>query len=123
MVEMDKWSKDHWGLLAYVETRCVDFKGKLERTHLRCNENKHPLQKGGINPPWQTDYSTRLKEGTIEGHDDWDCLEEMEDAGLIEIISMINGFVEITEKGIKVTHRIRKHKIKGGTFSTFIGKP
>lgn len=58
------FGKDHWSLLAYVETCCVDGQdgiGTLDRRRLRCNENNHPLLKGAYSPTgWQPSYSTRL---------------------------------------------------------------
>ena len=115
--DVTKWGKDHWSLLAYVETACVDEQGKLDRRRMRCNENRHPLM---TNMRWNPDYCTRLKEGKIEGHDDWDCLEDLEVAGFIEIISLINGFVRMTELGMRVATQIRSHKVGGGHFATFV---
>ncbi len=120
MTDLDKWGKDHWSLLAYVETCCVDCT-RLEHNRMRCNENRHPLLKGAAacNMKWENIWSTRLKEGIIQEHDDWDCLNDLEEAGFIEIISMVNGIVEITKKGAEVAHQIRKHKTAGGVFKTF----
>ena len=118
MTDLDKWGKDHWSLLAYVETCCVDDCGTLDRKRMRCNEKRHPLLKA-TSHEWLPTWGTILKKGTIEYHDDWDCLDDLNDAGFVNEISMINGIVSITEKGTKVAHQIRKHKADGGTFSTF----
>jgi len=41
-VEIDKFGKSHWGLLLYIETRCVDYKGKLDFSQMRINGERHP---------------------------------------------------------------------------------
>lgn len=122
-IPIKKWGKDHWGLLAYVETRCVDHKGKLDIKHMRCNEKTHPLHKWQRSGPWhkwQKEWGTKLKNGQmLKNHDDWDCLEDLEREGFLEIISFINGFVKLTEKGIKCSAEIRNHKVNGGQFNSF----
>ena len=84
---------------------------------------------------WQTKWGTRLKgyfrgkDGHIDEsrqlphHDDWDCLEDMEEAGLIEIVSVINAIVTMTPKGIKLAAFVRAHKARGGNFAGFEFKP
>jgi len=119
MISLKEWGKDHWSLLAYLETRCVDNEGFIDNRHLRCNEDKHPFQKGAGNPKWESNYSTILKEGMREGHDDWDCLFDMEHAGLVTVYSLVNRRVEMTAAGIEISKMIREHKMKGGTFKTF----
>lgn len=135
---VEKFGKDHWSTFAYVETCCVDGKegvGQLERQRMRCNPERHPLlhtSPGG----WRDAYSTRLAgffdfadrndpEKAIEaglmlrGHDDWDCLDDLEAAGLIEVQSLANGFVTMTEKGMEVAGELRTHKAAGGHFAGF----
>jgi len=119
MTIIQDWGRDHWGLLAYVETRCVDYEGKLALGHMRCNEAKHPLLKV-INVSWDKTHGTRLKNNKIlQGHDDWDCLEDLEREGFLEILSLVNGVVKLSEKGKEVASEIRKHKIDGGQFGSF----
>ena len=125
MTKLDKWGKDHWSLLAYIETRCVDYKGILERSHMRCNENKHPLLKGlacgGLK--WDEDYSTITKDGRIKEHDDWDVLDDLEVVGFIEIMSLVNQRVQITDKGRAVVNLLREHKSRPDcNFSNFDSK-
>lgn len=116
------FGKDHWSLLAYIETRCVDFDGVLDRRHLRCN-NSHLLHShiGG----WDDKYSTRLNTLASKtrvmaiGHDDHDCLEDLENAGFIKIISNANLLVKMTELGLNISSKIRAHKASGGNFAKF----
>lgn len=110
------WGKDHWSLLGYVATR---FDGDLKHQNLRCNIAKHPLLVGHPGQRWQDSYSTRLKNGQALGHDDWDCLDDLEAAGLVNIISLVNGIVFLTAKGNTVVFALRKHKESGGVFHTF----
>lgn len=117
-VSPDEFGKDHASLLAYVEGRCVDHGGCLERRHLMGNPERHPWVGTGLT--WQPEYGTFLKNGKrLPKHDDWDCLEDLGAAGLLSIVSTANLVVGLTEKGIETAHRIRRHKIAGGAFGTF----
>lgn len=130
---MERFGRAHWSLLVYVKSVCVDANGsigQLDRKRMRCNPESHPLLAAGIG--WSAEYSTRLKGYSnasalaedksaliVEGHDDWDCLDDLEQAGLISIISMINGFVKITKKGLSAAAQVEEHKANGGTFANF----
>lgn len=118
---MEQWGKDHWSLLAYVECCAVEKRGILARSKMRCNESQRPLlHSRRVCSTWESKYSTRLKDGnTIEGHDDWDCLEDLESAGFLEIISLSNPRVSLTDKGFEAAAALRKHKGGGGTFNSF----
>lgn len=126
-VEMKDWGKDHWSMFAYIECRCVDFDGVLDYKHIRGNETFHPEI-----PPeqwrtfyrsytrWLDKYSTRIKGGEqIRGHDDWDCAEDLQAAGLIKIVSMAHFQIKITDLGWVAAVLLRKHKSTGGVFSNF----
>ena len=127
----DRWGKDHWSLFGYVEAICVDGRkveglgrvGEIDRRRVRCNPARHPLL-DAPNPfdsgsRWKDEYCTRLNEGTIADHDDWDCLDDLESAGLVEVMSLVNGYVVLTNEGIRVAAALRKHKAKGGRFANF----
>lgn len=141
-VPMEQFGKDHWSLLGYIETVCVDGNGdgcgKVNHDRMRTNPEhnldlgyRRTMFSGGANR-WKDEYSTRLKSfpwksedeeekarHRASGHDDWDCLEDLEQAGLAELISYVNGFVRITDAGLEMAARIRVHKAKGGYFSNF----
>lgn len=135
-IPITRWGKDHFSLLGYVECRCVDNKGELDRRHLRCNIGTHPILAGSVyrDPDlmgWKDEYGTRLKGYFLKNgktdqskrlnyHDDYDCLDDLEEAGLIELISLVNGFVCMTPFGLEIASKSREHKVKGGTFSNFI---
>jgi hypothetical protein len=135
-VNVSDFGKDHWSLLAYVETLCVDSGengvGEIDKRRLRCNPKRHPVhavneaRTGG----WKDDYSTRLsgyflpngkndKSRMVYSHDDWDCLDDLEGAGMLEVMSEVNGFVILSDRGREMVARIRAHKSKGGVFATF----
>lgn len=137
-IAVDRWGKDHWSLLAYVETLCVDGKegmGTIDRRRVRCNSGRRPMQ-GVFGLGWKAAHGTRLdgffdrakSEGAdacsaaglqLAEHDDWDCLEDMETAGYVEILSAANGFVRLTPEGIRVGAKLRAHKAMGGMFANY----
>jgi len=135
MVNVKDFGKDHWSLLAYVEDCCVNSQegtGELDRLRMRCNSERHPLLVAFRGPmgKWQESYGTRLKgywkeDGTenlkrkLCSHDDWDCLDDLDDNGFIETLSMVNGLVVMTEMGLGVASKLREHKAEGGMFANF----
>lgn len=136
-VNVTDFGKDHWSLLAYIETLCVDSGkggiGEIDKLRVRCNPKRHPLHavSSGLGPrTWKPEYGTRLTgfwkddkttdpKRQLKSHDDWDCLYDLEMAGLLAIISEVNGFVRLTRRGIRMTAEVRAHKAQGGVFATF----
>ena len=116
-----EWSKDHWSLLAYIETRCVDYEGTLDIRHMRCNEARHPEFRHSYFV-WDDRYSTRCKSGPIVGHDDWDVLKNLVRAELIYPLYDGKPEAHLTDKGKKMATAIRMHKIGGGTFANIYPK-
>lgn len=136
-VAIEDWGRDHWSFLAYLETLCVDSTkkgvGEIDKRRMRTNEKRHPFHAVNLNlgvGAWQPDFGTRLKgywdtlgrkvpKRQVKGHDDWDALTDLENAGLVDVISEANGFVKLTEKGMKIAAEVRAYKAKGGMFSGF----
>ncbi len=128
-ISVKRFGKDHWSTFGYIETVCVDDKkgiGTIDHRRMRCNTKTHPLL--AHLPEWDTKYGTRLKgyfeyrdkhKYILPEHDDWDCLDDLETAGLLEILSTINGLIILTDKGNKVAGRLRTHKAEGGCFADF----
>lgn len=124
---MELWGKDHWSTLGYLECRAVDNKGFIKNDHMRCNprihrEFAHAGSFMGKSSP------TRLKNGEMEQHDDWSCVEDMVAGGLIvmywkpisdEPFGCNVARVLFTDKGLTVVQSLRRHKMAGGTFSNF----
>lgn len=131
-VTVDRFGKDHWSLLAYVETLCVDSLkgiGTIDHRRMRCNIKTHPALRSGVvlsSPGWKSEWGTQLKgyiftskDNFLPQHDDWDCLDDLDTAGFIETLSLVNGFVTMTGKGNKTAAQLREHKTKGGRFANF----
>jgi hypothetical protein len=142
-VTIEEFGKDHWSLLAYVETCVVDKKGghsvpmvgEIDRDKIRCNGDRRSHLFGPrvamAACKWKGEWGSRLK-GYFEKnedrlrlptHDDWDCMEDMEREGLLEIMSVVNGFIIITSKGLEICKHLREHKARGGNFAGFNYKP
>lgn len=136
-VPIEQFGKDHWSLLAYCGCRVVDNNGTINNEHLRCYPPRHPHYVGprraafGRVMPWQDSYGTRLAgffeasekkkpEFQLTDHDDWDCLQDLEIAGLVKIHGTgLHPLVKLTDYGYKVEARLRKHKAEGGQFNGF----
>ena len=129
-ISISAFGKDHWALLAYCETRCVDHDGRLDKRQLRCNEHTHPMHAVNTETGWKGDYGTRLagvyssgrdgdKAAQIPWHDDWDCLDDLTAAGLIEIVSLANAIISITDRGLARAWGVREHKTTVGHFSNY----
>lgn len=144
-VPIEQFGKDHWSLLAYIETCCVDGSGELVHDRMRTNPD-HNVDLGrsrgmcfvadgkltSSDNWWKDEYSTRLKsfpwksksekekaKHRVSGHDDWDCLDDLEKTEFVRLISYVNGFVQITDAGLAMAAKIRAHKAKGGYFADF----
>lgn len=136
---IEEFGRDHWALLAYVETLCVDGQGGIgviDRRRMRCNRDTHPMLCGVYGVAWDRAHGTRLAGWTgngstrnvsdeeragflLGGHDDWDCLDELESAGLVEVLSVTAGHVRMSKEGQELAARLREHKGRGGSFGSF----
>jgi len=122
MISVEKFGKDHWSTFAYAETCVVDSKGQLSTSRMRCHARRHP---GLVSVAGDgSKYPTRLNDGTeVWEHDDWDCLDDLEDVGLLEINGTgINPVIKLTELGYSVAAELRRYKSQGGNFRTFLPK-
>lgn len=136
-VKVADWGKDHWSVLGYVESLCVDSinkgVGEIDKRRMRCNPKRHPLHAVNANfgvGGWKPEYGSRLSgfwitddktdpKRQIKSHDDYDCLNDLEAAGFIDIVSEANGYVRMTALGQTVAGDLRRHKASGGYFSNF----
>ena len=132
-VPIYQFGRDHWSVLGYIFTLCIDGHwgvGTITHSRMRTNEKMHPLLKQGkptAEASWRKESGTRLAGYTqgdgsrqLSKHDDWDCLEDLEACGLVDIISIANGFVRVTDPlGIIVACELMSHKARGGTFGNF----
>jgi hypothetical protein len=134
-VSINEFGKDHWSLLAFIETLCVDFKGlvsDMHRRNFRVNLTRHPgygyFPMGTDGHQWKSTYGSRLKgffdkkdpKLQLKSHDDWDCAEDFERAGLLENRGTgMNPVFKLTPLGQAVAAELRKHKQDGGKFADF----
>ena len=119
-MELEQFGRDHWSTLAYAETCCVDSMGRLDLRRLRVNEVKRPIRSNGFG--WNPKYATRVKDGGVPepSHDDIDCLDDLENAGLLEWVgTLVNPAVVLTKRGMEVAAELRQHKADGGQFAAF----
>lgn len=135
-VPIQFFGKDHWSLLGYIGS-CASHGGNsgvasLDKERLRCNPSTHQIHavSARINRNWDQSYGTRLagywrKDNTIDKscqlpeHDDWDVLDDLEAAGIIDVIGEANALVAITPAGLRVYGALCAHKAAGKNYSEF----
>lgn len=129
-IPIEQWGRDHWSTFAYIETVCVErVIGIPDRRKIQTNHNRHPhlIHHHSHTPELDgARYGIRLKDGvTLPGpdYDEWDCLDDMEEAGLIvDVGTGINPAYRMTEKGCEIAAQLRKHKAMGGQYAEFTPK-
>jgi len=133
-IPIEKWGRDHWSLVAYLDCRCADNNGTINGAHLR-HHPKRPARIGSdmagraTSRNWKPEYDTRIagfydpsktEPRQLADHDDIDCLEDIEKAGIIENHgSGLFPLIKFTEMGHVVANHLREHKRDGGNFATF----
>jgi len=122
-VSVGEFGRDHWSTLAYIETLNVDGNGKPALERMRCNPLRHPGLAASRRDrgSWETSYSSKNKKGILlTGHDDFDCVNDMEKAGLVFVRGTgIDPFYGLTPDGWRVVGLLRQHKAGGGSYSNF----
>lgn len=128
-IPMSRWGKDHWSTLIYLETLAVECKGlaKPVNARMRTNEKRHPHLVGGDfrfglgAGIGGSEYPTRLKEGEVKEHDDWDCVDDAIEEGLVgDVGTGLNRSYKFTKLGKEVMAKLRQFKMDGGNFGDFI---
>ena len=127
-IPMSRWGKDHWSTLAYLETLAVEKKGLAipVKARMRTNEIRHPHLRGTLPMDMGgalngSSYPTRLKDGEVKEHDDWDCVDDAVEEGLVEDVGTgLNRAYKFTKLGKQVMAKLRQHKMDGGNFPDFV---
>ena len=115
-VPVERFGRDHISTLLYIESRYVDHAGKLLNDNLRCNQSRHPFHAHAIDDGsdgvWNPKYGTRLVDGTVLAeHDDWDCIDDLVAASLIERHgSAMYPVFRLTDSGHAMVARLRKER-------------
>lgn len=132
------FSKDHFSLLLTIERlqfESINCIAQINFSTMRCNPSSHQFHHVN-NFSWKDSWGTRLNGFSdflqkddiycaeknklfLSQHDDWDCLEDLEAEGLVNIISFINGYVSLTKNGINLVLLLRQHILNGGTLTNF----
>lgn len=125
-IEPSRWGKDHWSCLLFLETVIVDHRGVFSdklRMSMRTNPDTHPTYGYWRHErhQWRPEWGTRVAYSptgttviTLEAHDDWDCLEDMEAAGLLlNQGSAMNPVLRLTDRGVRVAGMVRTHRADG----------
>ena len=108
-VPPELWGRDHFTTLMYLETVVVNHGGKLSLTDQRMRE-------------WgrRGKYPTRCRYGIeLDNHDDWNCLDDFADAGLVTIdndIYLNSIVIALTDTGWNLVRELRTHKAKHGDY-------
>lgn len=122
-VPVERFGKDHWSVLAYLECCAVDAKGKLDLRRMRCDADRHPGLVNAVLDEIQLKkkYPTYLADRELlADHDDWDCVDDLEAAGFVEQVGTgIHPVIKMTELGLEVAAALRAHKAGGGYFALF----
>jgi hypothetical protein len=118
-VPPELWGKDHLSTLLYVETVCTDRKGIVEAARMRQWSGR--VLRGDVSSALpcdsDVDYPTRLRGGDeLTEHDDWDCVEDMVQAGLIlwEGTRML-PVLKLTDRGWGLAGVLRRYIAEGGS--------
>ena len=121
MIPISEWGKDHWSTFAYIETRIVDYRGEPDREQMRCDPKIHPHYANTANRSFpDSRYPTLLKTRGVWSHDDWSCLEDAVEAGLlIEKGTGLNPIYALTDYGKVVISKLREWKAAGNNFKDF----
>jgi len=128
-IPIEKWGRDHWTTLLYIEHCCVDSGGEPNFDKLRCDTDRHPFYAGRyarhVGTAGLKKYPTRLKGGEErEDHDDWDCIEDMVHAGVVLWVGT-GAFpvFELTEYGRQLGAALRQHYSHDRNPNTFEPPP
>lgn len=116
---INNWGKDHWSTLAYIETLATEHDGMAKPSPLRMRaKTKRRLPSDAF--MCGDEYPTRLKDGILEDHDDWDCLNDMVKNGLLtQVYPTTQTAYHLTSRCKEIANQLREHKSNGGKFKTF----
>lgn len=137
-VTITRFGSAHWSVLRHVaESARNPVPHRLDRTWMRCNEARHPELSAPTKRPWEPALGTMLAgydrfrgdahEAARAGcqildHDDWDCLDDLAEAALVERLPA-HGHARLTEAGQVLLEAIETHLGSGGSIAGFRWPP
>lgn len=114
-VPVSQFGKDHWSLLAYLAAMFYSEK-TIGGQQMRCSPDNPRRHIGG----WKDEYSTQLRDGSrVSGHDDWDCLWDLEREGFVGVLTGASGIFWLTTLGNNTALSIINHRRTGGKMADF----
>ena len=121
---------DHWMVFAYLFECNTYGGGVIDIDRMRCDSRRHPRVEGNrcrvLRLIQGADrFPTRLRGGLLRrNHDDWDCLWDLVEAGLVvpEFMAMdpLPSSGAFTARGRAVMNALSGHLATGRTIDTFI---
>lgn len=120
-VPIELWGRDHESTMLYIESRCVDNGGVPLAANMRTGSGR--FARGDMShgaPPGGKDYPTRLGDGSeLHDHDDWDCVDDLVEAGLIEWQGTgANPVFVLTDIGWAFAGLLRRKRAEKGKVKT-----
>ena len=110
-VPIERWGRDHESTLLYMESVCVDHRGVPDIRRMRCDPRRHPGLAHEVSRLLGPCPPTRLKDGELLNHDDWDCVDDMVTAGVLVLRGTgMQPEVELTTAGWGLAHTLRRKR-------------
>jgi len=117
------FGEEHWTLLAYIDICCSGQAGRLEHRHLRTSSSGKEEAAMVITTRREPTSKRKTRHNDpappLNGHDDWDCLADLEAVGFVELVSYATGLVHIFPGGLKAAAALRAHGERGESIKTF----
>lgn len=135
-ISPERWAKDHWSTLAYIETvivECGGFEVGFDPRMRQCRHHFRVMKKECSRParndhprigiPMDSEHGTLLGDGSrIAGHDDWHCVQDLAAAGLFEQRPEEiepGAVLQLSAKGREVANALRAFRASGGMYGQF----
>ena len=133
IIPLKDFGRDHWSTFAYIDTLIVELQGfqigfdgrmRQGRRNFRVMKEmcSHPkrVNSASMGIVMDLKYGTRLRDGsTVEGHDDWDCVQDLVEAGLLVGECEPSEILKLSENGKYAINALREHKRSEGSYATF----
>jgi hypothetical protein len=82
-VPPERWGRDHWTVFAYLGHCVHKSDGVPDRDKMRCKPGNPLIGFRVVRIQGDREYPTKLIDGLLYGHDDYDCADDFIAAGLM----------------------------------------